>query len=107
MTTARAAQRFPDDPTLNLLFARVALHAGNFELAEQTLLPLAARRDEFAAAALAWLATLELSRGAPRRAVGAAERALRLDPEHPVAVHALSMALSELGDPAAPAWRAR
>lgn len=106
-TAARAARRFPDEPTLSLLGARVALHARDFGLAERTLSPLAARRDEFGAAALAWLATLELARGEPRRAVGAAERALRLDPEQPVAVHALSLALSELGDPTAPAWRAR
>jgi hypothetical protein len=39
--------------------------------------------------------------------VGAAERALSLDPEQPVATHALAAALEALGDPSAQAWGAR
>lgn len=102
-----ASARFPGEPRVELLTARLELRAGRFEGALAMLSPLAARRDDFAAAALGWMATAELARGEPRRAVGAAQRAISLVPDEPVAVHALAQALSLLGDPTAPAWAAR
>ena len=102
-----ASARFPDDPGLTLLSARTELREGRVEQSVELLLPLATRHDDFAAAALGWLATAELSRGDPRRAVGAAERALALDPEQPVAIRALATALTQLDDPSAAAWAER
>ena len=104
---ADASARFPDDPGLVLLSARTALREGRVEQSVELLLPLASRHDDFAAAALGWLATAELSRGQPRRAVGAAKRALALDPEQPVAMRALALALAKLEDPSAAAWAER
>jgi tetratricopeptide (TPR) repeat protein len=105
--TREASARFPEDPGLALLTAREELRAGRVEASVALLLPLAAQHDDFAAAALGWLATAELARGKPRRAVGAAERALSLDPEQPVAIRALATALAQLDDPAAAAWAER
>jgi tetratricopeptide (TPR) repeat protein len=105
--TREASARFPEDPGLALLTAREELRAGRVEASVALLLPLAAQHDDFAAAALGWLATAELARGEPRRAVGAAERALSLDPEQPVAIRALATALAQLDDPAAAAWAER
>ena len=105
--TREARARFPEDPGLALLAARAELRAGRVEASVALLAPLAAQHDDFAAAALGWLATAELARGEPRRAVGAAERALSLDPEQPVAIRALATALSQLDDPSAAAWAER
>jgi Flp pilus assembly protein TadD len=105
--TAEAVARFPDDPRIQLLAARGELRAGRIERALAMLSPLARRRDDFGAAALAWMATAELARGELRRAVGAAERAISLSPDEPVAIRALATALILLADPAAPAWSAR
>lgn len=108
LTLTRDAQRrFPAEPGLVLLAARAELRAGDVEASVQLLLPLAHEHDDFAAAALGWLATAELARGQPRQAIGAAHQALALDPEQPVAVRALATALSQLNDPAAAAWAER
>jgi hypothetical protein len=53
------------------------------------------------------LATAELLRGDPRRAVGAAKRALELEPSSAVATYAMARALEALGDPSAIAWQRR
>ena len=105
--TRQAAARHPEAEELVVLRARALLRRGDVTQAIELLLPLSYGRDDVAASALSWLATAELLRHEPRRAVGAAERALALDPDSPVAVYAMSKALEALGDPAALAWRQR
>jgi tetratricopeptide (TPR) repeat protein len=105
--TEAARTRFRNHPALELLAARSLLRRGRTIEAMELLLPLTRRRDEFTAAALSWLATAELSRGRPRFAVGAAEKALALEPEQPVATRILAEALSQLRDPSAAAWSDR
>jgi len=105
--TRAACERFPDVPELTVLAARTALRKGNIARAIELLSPLSYGRDDVAANALGWLATAELLRGEPRRAVGAAKRALELEPHSPVATYAMAQALETLGDPAAIAWQRR
>lgn len=105
--TERARARFAEHPALELLTARARLRRGDVEAAIQILVPVTGRGDDYAAAAFAWLATAELARGQPHHAVGAARRALALQPDEPVAVRVLADALARLGDPAAPAWAER
>jgi tetratricopeptide (TPR) repeat protein len=102
-----ALERLPDAAALRLLEARARLRRGEYAQAIALLAPLARGRDDTAVAALGWLATVELARGRPRHAVGAAERALALDAQDPVATYAMARALSELGDPAAEGWLLR
>lgn len=99
--------KFPDSAELVMLQARTLLRGGNPDAAVEMLTPLAQERDDTAVVALGWLATAELARNKPRFAVGAAKKALALDPHDPVAVYALAAALTELRDPGAPAWVAR
>lgn len=101
------AKRFPDSAPLKILSARRLLRKNDIGGAITLLLPVASARDDMAVAALGWLATAELARGRARHAVGAAERALALDPRDPVAVYAMAAALTALGDPAARTWVAR
>jgi tetratricopeptide (TPR) repeat protein len=91
---ADAARRFPDDAALVVLRARALLRQGDSDGARSLLLPLAGKRDEFSARALAWLSAVELARGEPALAAAAARRALRLDPDDGLAHHLLSRALS-------------
>lgn len=104
---ARASRRFPKSPELVILTARSLLRQGEAARAVELLVPLAESRNDLAVVALGWLATAELVRGRPRFAVGAAERALALDPHHSVAVYAMAAALTKLEDPSAPAWVSR
>jgi tetratricopeptide (TPR) repeat protein len=105
--TRSARERFPEAPELVVLHARSLLRKGDVAGAVELLTPLGYGRDEVAAQALAWLATAELLRDQPRLAVGAAKRALELDPRSPVATYALAHALEALGDPAAFTWLRR
>jgi predicted Zn-dependent protease len=105
--TRNASERFPDSAELTVLTARSLLRRGNVARAIELLTPLGYGRDDAAANALGWLATAELLRGQPRHAVGAAERALALDPSSRVATYAMAQALDALGDPAAIAWQRR
>lgn len=88
----RAARNFPDEPAITLLRARSLLRRGEYERAQALLTPLAERRDELSARALAWLGALELARGRPELAASAARRALGLDPDDGLAQHVLSRA---------------
>lgn len=103
----RARERFPDTPSLVVLAARGQLRQANVARAVELLTPLGYGRDEVAAEALGWLATAELLRGDARSAVGAAKRALELEPTSPVATYAMARALEALGDPAALTWQRR
>lgn len=105
--TRSARERFPDSPELTVLAARSLLRQGNIARAVELLSPLGYGKDDVAANALGWLATAELLRGQPRLAVGAAKRALELEPSSPVATYAMAQALEALGDPAAIAWQRR
>jgi tetratricopeptide (TPR) repeat protein len=91
-TIERGITRFPDDPALIILRARSFLRLGQTGAARDLLEPIAGRRDEFSARALAWLGTLELLSGFPDRAASAAEKALALDPDDSLAVHVLTSA---------------
>jgi len=105
--TRLACQRFPEAPELTVLAARSLLRKGNVERAIDLLAPLGYGRDDIAANALGWLATAELLRGDARRAVGAAKRALELEPNSAVATYAMAQALDALGDPSALTWQRR
>ena len=105
--TRAGRERFTDSAELTVLAARALLRRGETERALELLSPLGYGRDDTAAEALGWLATAELLRGEPRRAVGAARRALELDPAAPVATYAMARALEALGDPAALLWLQR
>lgn len=105
--TRDAQQQFPDSPELVVLAARAELRRGRVARAVELLSPLGYGRDDVAANALGWLATAELLRGDARRAVGAAKRALALEPDSPVATYAMAQALEALGDPAALSWKRR
>lgn len=99
--------RFAGEPGLEVLAARALLRQGRVEEAIERLVPLAGRRDEFAAASLSWLATAELVRGRPSHAIGAAREALALEPDQPVATRVLAEALDQVRDPARLLWRNR
>jgi tetratricopeptide (TPR) repeat protein len=105
--TRAARERFPDSAELVVLAARSQLRRGNVDAAVELLAPLGHGRDDVAANALGWLATAELLRGDARRAVGAAKRALSLEPDSPVATYAMAQALEALGDPSALSWQRR
>jgi tetratricopeptide (TPR) repeat protein len=105
--TRQARERFPDSAELAVLAARSLLRKGEVARAVELLSPLGYGRDDVAANALGWLATAELLRGQPRLAVGAAKRALELEPTSSVATYAMAQALEALGDPSALTWRRR
>lgn len=105
--TRHARERFPDSAELTVLAARSLLRQGSVTRAIELLSPLGYGSDDIAANALGWLATAELLRAEPRLAVGAAKRALELDPTSAVATYAMAQALEALGDPAAIAWQRR
>jgi protein O-GlcNAc transferase len=102
-----AADRFPAVAELELLRARSELRHGDVESAVARLVPLARGRDDIAVAALGWLATAELARRRYAHAVGAARRALDLQPDDSVAIYALAVALAELRSPDARPWLER
>ncbi len=97
----------PNDPELTVLRARLELRRGAFGAAIALLLPLASGRTDTAVSALSWLSAAELARGRTREAVGAAEQALALAPDDPLASYALAVSLKKLGDPTARRWRER
>ncbi len=103
----QAHRRFPDDPALTILVARMLMRRDNPDGALVLLSPLAQGRSETAVAALGWMATAELVAGRPRLAVGAARRALQMEPDDSVATHTLALALAALSDPGSTAWLAR
>jgi tetratricopeptide (TPR) repeat protein len=105
--TQAASGRFPDCSELQILTARSLLRRGEIERAIELLKPLGYGNDDVAVSALGWLATAELLRDRPAQAVGAARRALALEPSSPVAIYAMAQGLQALGDPAAIGWLKR
>ncbi|MCA9632528.1 MAG: tetratricopeptide repeat protein [Myxococcales bacterium] len=103
----RALRRFGPEPELLILEARRSLRKGRPAHAIELLLPLSTGEDDYAAAALSWIATAELARNRPAHAVGAAKRSLELAPDGAVAIYCLALGLHALDDPAAVAWLER
>ena len=95
------------DRQLQILAGRVSLLRGDLHEAKLLLSEAARVPDDTGALALAWLAVLELAAERPRHAIGAAQKALALQPTEPVATYALAVAATELDDPAAPQWLER
>jgi tetratricopeptide (TPR) repeat protein len=100
-------ERAPKQADLVILRARSYLRTGQWDRAVELLTPLARSHDDIAVVALGWLATAEIGRGRLEYAVGAARKALELDPHASVAVYALATALTKLHDPGASAWVTR
>jgi tetratricopeptide (TPR) repeat protein len=100
---ARARVRFGAHPSIELLEARLLLRRDSFAQAEEHLVPLSLLPDRRqASAALSWLAIARLGEGDVAGALGAAERAMVLDPEDGVAHYALQAARDRSRDRAAP-----
>lgn len=99
--------RFGRTPRLRLLEGRRLLLTGAAEQARRELLPLTAHDEPLAPTALGWVAVCELALGRAQPAVAAADAALRLEPDDPLATYALAVALDDLGDPSALAWLER
>jgi tetratricopeptide (TPR) repeat protein len=86
---ARARERFGAHPSVELLEARFLLRRNAFAEAEKRLVPLSRLPDpRQASAALSWLAIARLGEGDVASAIGAAERAISLDPDDGVARYA-------------------
>ncbi len=105
--TERAFGLFGPTPELVLQEGRRRLRQEDHAGAAFLFAHLTDRGDDYAHAALSWLAVAELARDRPRYAVSAAERALDLNPDAPVAIYALALALHRLNDGAALEWLKR
>ena len=103
----RARRHFGDEPQLVVLLARKYLRQGELAQAEETLSSLTNRPDDVARAAWSFTAVARLARGDAVAALAAADRALDLDANDPVATYVVAMALRAEHDPRAPAWLAR
>lgn len=103
----QARERFGDLPELMLLSARRDLRHEDWDEAEAKLLRLAESGDDTARAAWGFTSVARLGRGDIEGALSAAERALALDRNDPVAVFVVAMALRESRDPRALAWLER
>lgn len=95
---------FPEDASLTICLARLFLQAGEHARALELLGPVAARQDDHGAEALAWSAIAHLTAEQLENAVGAAQSALGLVPDHPLASYALAVALDDLRAPEAAQW---
>lgn len=95
---------FPDDPSLIICLARLFLQNGQAERALKLLALASTHPDDHGAEALAWAAIAHLTRAELERTVGAAQQALGLVPDHPLASYALAVALDDLKAPEAEQW---
>lgn len=102
-----AGQLLGDHPRLRVLAARLEARASRTATAARLLGPVAERDDDHGVEARAWLAVLELSEGRAEAALNEARSALALDPDHPLALYAMALALSDLSAPEAGAWLER
>lgn len=103
----RALYAFPRDPALEIGLARVRLYSADVEGARELLQPIASGTDDHGAEALAWLAVALLTSNDPGAAASAAQRALGLIPDHPLASYALAVSLDALDAPEAAEWLSR
>lgn len=97
-------QLFPDSPSLTIALARLSLHAGELSNAMALLRKVAGRNDDYGVQACAWLAVGHLTAAAPESAVGAAQKALAMAPDHPLASYVLAVSLDTLNAPEARRW---
>ncbi len=106
---ARARERFGDVPELTLLRARQLLLRGAFDEAERVLAPLTRDAQHTRrAAAWAWTAVARVGEEELALAVEAADAALAIDRDEPVASYAKGIALLARGDRAnAATWLTR
>lgn len=96
-----------DLPQLTLQQARLELQRGELDRARATLAPLTRGHDDVAVAALAWSAVADLGASQAESALAHARRAYALDPEHPLTLYALAIALDDLQDAERVAWLER
>ncbi len=101
---SKARASLGESPQLTLLRARLDLQRGELRAALRTLAPLTERNDDLGLAALAWSAVAALGASDAQVALSYAQRAYRLDPDHPLTLYALAVALDELRDPDRRAW---
>lgn len=99
-----ALVRFPGDPALCITLARLALQTGDPTQALEMLGPVAVGADDYGVEARAWSAIALLTAGDAEKAVGAAQSALSLVPDHPLASYALAISLDTLAAPEAERW---
>lgn len=99
-----ALSEFPGDPGLCISLGRLALQAGDVPQTLEILAPIALLEDDYGASARAWSAVGFLTVGQTERAVGAAQSALGLVPDHPLATYALAVGLDALDAPEAEQW---
>lgn len=104
---AAGLSQFPGDMGLTLVRARSLLHAGETAQAVEILTPISTVDDDYGADALAWLAVANLTLGALESAVGHAQAALHLVPDHPLASYALAVGLDDLDAAQAQSWLER
>lgn len=103
----RARELFGDMPELVVLAARRELRDGKATKAEAMLLPLTSSGDDVTRAAWSWIAVARLERSDSDGALSAAEQALALDRNDPVATMIVGLSLQKAGDPRALAWLSR
>jgi Tfp pilus assembly protein PilF len=104
---ARGLDRHPRSPALRILDARRLLREGSVAVARDALVPLTERAGDYSVAAFAWLAMAESAAGDSRAALRAAERAVELNPNDPLAVYALAAVLTRAQDGRAGLWSSR
>lgn len=89
---ARARELFGDSPSLMLLLARERLDRGEWAEAEALLAPILGGADRArAGSAWSWIAIARVGRGDPAGANDAAQAALAIDRDDPVARYALRL----------------
>jgi tetratricopeptide (TPR) repeat protein len=101
---ARGLREFPLDPSLTICWARLSLQSGDASEAVALLTPLAQREDDHGAESLAWLAIAHLTAEDLEGAIGAAQNAVKLVPDHPLASYALAIGLDDSNAPEAGRW---
>jgi tetratricopeptide (TPR) repeat protein len=99
-----ALGRDPTSAELGVLEGRSLLRQGRLSEAIERFRPLAQRRDELGARALAFTGVAELARCRLPQAVGAARAALALFPDELVATYVLAVSLATSGSPDAGPW---
>ena len=103
----RARKAFGDVPPLVILTARRDLRKRDPGAAQARLAALLDGDDDFARAAWSFTAVAKLAEGDPEGALTAADRALSLDANEPVATFVVGMALQRKNDARAVAWLER
>jgi tetratricopeptide (TPR) repeat protein len=104
---ALQSTRFPNAAEWALLEGRLLLLTGSPQAALERLLSVTRDRSPLAVSGLAWAAVCELALDRPERAKALASEALALEPDDPLVVFALALALDETNDASAGPWLER